>query len=379
VRYEKVFESFFQGGFECSTHRLRSGKRLDEIASTEHDRFAREDYLRLQTQGMLTARDGIRWHLIEKTPGQYDFSSVIGMIHAARETGTEVIWDLWHYGWPDWLDIFSPRLIDSFAGLASEFAKVLANETDQLPFISPINEISFFSWAAGQTGYLNPFEQSRGDELKEQLVRASIAATEALWDVNPKTRITQIDPMINVLPQDPLNDQHVRDAENYRQSQYEAWDMLSGRVKPHLGGAEKYLDIIGGNYYVHNQWILGGSFIEQSNPRYRPFREMVIEVYDRYRRPLFIAETGIEDEERPSWFRYVVTEVFAAMEQGAQLKGVCLYPIVNHPGWDDERHCYNGLWDYPDDNGRREIYQPLADELQRLRKQFEEMTRRISV
>ncbi|HEY7785504.1 MAG TPA: hypothetical protein VIB00_12295, partial [Pyrinomonadaceae bacterium] len=171
----------------------------------------------------------------------------------------------------------------------------------------------------------------------------------------------------------------VRDAENYRQSQYEAWDMLSGRVKPHLGGAEKYLDIIGGNYYVHNQWILGGSFIEQSNPRYRPFREMVIEVYDRYRRPLFIAETGIEDEERPNWFRYVVTEVFAAMEQGAQLEGVCLYPIVNHPGWDDERHCYNGLWDYPDDHGRREIYQPLADELQRLRKQFEEMTRRISV
>ncbi len=40
-------------------------------------------------------------------------------------------------------------------------------------------------------------------------------------------------------------------------------------------------------------------------------------------------------------------------------------PIVNHPGWLDDRHCYNGLWDYPDDQGEREIYQPLAIELRK--------------
>lgn len=42
---------------------------------------------------------------------------------------------------------------------------------------------------------------------------------------------------------------------------------------------------------------------------------------------------------------------------------VCLYPILNHPGWLDERHCYNGIFDYADDSGSREIYQPLAHEL----------------
>ena len=30
----------------------------------------------------------------------------------------------------------------------------------------------------------------------------------------------------------------------------------------------------------------------------------------------------------------------------------------------DDRHCYNGLCDYGNDSGDREIYQPLADELQ---------------
>ena len=38
---------------------------------------------------------------------------------------------------------------------------------------------------------------------------------------------------------------------------------------------------------------------------------------------------------------------------GAPVEGVCLYPVVNHPGWDDDRHCHNGLWDYPDARGER--------------------------
>jgi beta-glucosidase/6-phospho-beta-glucosidase/beta-galactosidase len=366
----QLFASFFMGGFECSTHRLRSGRRLDEIAATQHDRFVVEDYLRLQSQGMRTARDGIRWHLIEKVEGDYDFSSVLPMIQAAQKTRTQVIWDLCHYGWPDWLDIFKPQFIESFRSLAKEFARVWKSETDEVLFVSPINEISFFSWASGQVAVLNPFGRRHGNQLKEQLVRASIAAAEELWAVDSRTRLTQIDPLINVVPASAKNSRQVKAAEAYRLAQYEAWDMLAGRSKPHLGGAEKYLDILGGNYYVHNQWVFGGSFITSEDPRYRPFREMLQELYQRYKRPIFIAETGIEDDLRPSWFRYVCEEALAAIERGVPIEGICLYPVVNHPGWDDDRHCYNGLWDYANPNGERAIYQPLADELQRQRALF---------
>jgi hypothetical protein len=62
-----LFPSFFIGGFECSTHRLRNGRGLDLIHRTQHDRFADEDYRRLRQSGILTARDGFRWHLIEAT------------------------------------------------------------------------------------------------------------------------------------------------------------------------------------------------------------------------------------------------------------------------------------------------------------------------
>ncbi len=41
------------------------------------------------------------------------------------------------------------------------------------------------------------------------------------------------------------------------------------------------------------------------------------------------------------------------MRQGCELHGVTLYPVVNHPGWVDGRHCQNGLWDYADEHGER--------------------------
>jgi hypothetical protein len=90
---------------------------------------------------------------------------------------------------------------------------------------------------------------------------------------------------------------------------------------------------------------------------------MLREVYDRYRRPIFIAETGIEGDARPSWLRYIGQEARAAAAAGVPLEGLCLYPIIDYPGWGDNRHCYSGLWGYADDKGDREIYEPLALEL----------------
>src|SRR4030095_1547267 len=103
----QLFDSFFLGGFECSTHRLRNGKRLDLVHSTRHDQFAGSDLRLLQRHGIFSAREGLRCHLIEAQPNRYDFSTAQTIIDAACERGMQVIWDLWHYGWPDGIDIFS--------------------------------------------------------------------------------------------------------------------------------------------------------------------------------------------------------------------------------------------------------------------------------
>jgi hypothetical protein len=367
-----LFQTFFLGGFECSTHRRHDHARLDMIAATQHDVWATLDYRALMDQGIGTARDGIRWHLIEDASGRFDWNSVRQQIAAARETDTQIIWDLSHYGWPDHLDIFSPQYVESFARLAEGFARLLRDELPGPHFISPVNEISFFSWAGGEVGYFNPFEHGRGEELKRQLVRSAIAAMDAIWDVLPATRFVHCDPMIHVQPRssDP---EEVAAAATHTASQYAAWEMIAGRQCPELGGSEKYLDILGVNYYIHNQWFFPGghgTLIEPSHPEHKRVRELLGELYSRLQRPILIAETGIENENRPSWLRYMAGEVSAALEAGIPIEGICLYPICNHPGWDRGRHCYNGLFDYPDDSGTRQVFAPLAEEIQRQIQRF---------
>jgi hypothetical protein len=172
-----------------------------------------------------------------------------------------------------------------------------------------------------------------------------------------------VDPLINVVAKAAAKDTERRAAAAYNQAQYDAYDMLRGDAWPQLGGHPEALDIIGANYYVHNQWELNGRPLERHDPRYRPLHMLLGDLYRRYGKPIFIAETGIEDERRPEWLSYVSEEVVTALEHGIPVEGICLYPIVNHPGWDDDRHCHNGLWDYCNESGHREIYKPLAEEL----------------
>ncbi|HJP93959.1 MAG TPA: hypothetical protein VJ875_18520 [Pyrinomonadaceae bacterium] len=369
------------GGFECSTHRLPrrktlgrfAGVRLDLIRATRHDEFALQDYARLQEVGIRTARDGVRWHLIEKSPSRYDFSSLIPMLRAAHETQTQVIWDLLHYGWPDGLSIWGTAFVDRFARFVRAVADVILAETGGPICVTPVNEISFVAWGGGDAGFLNPFAKRRGPELKAQLVRAAIAASQAVLEVDPRARICHCEPIIHIAV-DPDHPEEAPAAEGYRQSQFQAWDMIAGRMCPELGGRPEYLDVLGANYYSNNQWIhqdpnLPPSrrrkdvLLPPSHPLHRPIREMLREVYERYRRPIFIAETGIEGDARPSWLRYIGQEVRAAAALGVPLEGLCIYPIIDYPGWGDDRHCYSGLWDYADDEGHREIYEPLAREL----------------
>jgi hypothetical protein len=63
------------------------------------------------------------------------------------------------------------------------------------------------------------------------------------------------------------------------------------------------------------------------------------------------------------------------MREGVPVHGLCWYPIMNHPGWEDDRHCHNGLWDYADSSGVREIYEPLARELESQRTLLDQQLR----
>ena len=98
---------------------------------------------------------------------------------------------------------------------------------------------------------------------------------------------------------------------------------------------------------------------------------MLREPAERYGRPPFAAETGTEGDARAGWFLHVCDEVHSAREGGVPVAGVCLYPIVNFPGWNDGRRCENGLRGDAVASGHRVPHAPLGAEFGRQRRRFE--------
>jgi len=358
-----ALRSFFMAGFECSSHRRPDGVRLDLIAATAHDRLALDDYRSCSALGLQTIRDGLRWHLIERAPGIYDWSSWLPMLEAAAESGVQVIWDLFHYGAPDHVDQGSAAFIDSYARFAAEAVRVHRSLTGQAPILCPINEISYLTWAV-RTGYFPPAGPDQPGWFKRHLVSAAIAGARAMRSVDPDCRFIWAEPLIHVASRQ-AGEVERQEAEETRQGQFEAYDMLSGRSAPELGGGPEMIDFIGLNYYPDNQWYHQGSTIPLGHHDYRPLADMLAEVFEHYRRPLLISETGAEGSARPAWLHYVCGEVREAIGRGVPVRGICLYPVTAYPGWDDERHTQVGLFTAPDASGRRSAYAPLAEELRR--------------
>lgn len=354
-----MFRTFLQAGFECSTHKHRSGRRLDLLRSTRHDCFAEDDYRRLQSFGIRTVRVGARWHSIEETPGEYNFESLACLFDAAERTGTEILLDLLHFGWPEHVDIFAPDFPSKFSSFAHAVTCFLKQHRACCHKFAPVNEISFLSWAGGDVAAINPYARDRGAELKRNLIRGATAASGVLLNEVPGARLIWPEPVIHIVGHPAVPGDEL-EAERYRLAQYEAWDMIAGRTAPELGGRPEYLDILGTNFYDRNQWVHFSKTLMRTDPRYRPFHKMLEEVWSRYKRPMFVSETGTEDEGRAAWFDYVCNEVMAAHQLRIPVHGICLYPIVNHPGWEDGRHCCNGLFDYADANGHRELHWLLA-------------------
>lgn len=334
---DKIFASAFAGGFECTTKLLCGGRRLDIASATRHDRFAQADYGALVSHGLRVARDGLRWHRIEPSAGQRDWTSFDPMLAAARASGIEVWWDLLHFGLPDWADPFATDFADRFA----DFAAAAARRIGPGGRYVPINEISFTAWAGGEVGYIAPFAQRRGDALKRALCAAAVAAIHAVRAEDPRALIATAEPLIHI---SPVSAGQTGWARGYSDSQHDALDALLGHGPIAVGGQPGLVDVVGYNFYPNNQFTTAGDVVRRHDPRYIPLAALLSDALLRHDKPAFVAETGAEASDRAGWLRYVCEEVRRLNRRRPRILALCLYPILNHLGWDDDRYCENGLW-----------------------------------
>ena len=341
---DPLFGSFFLGGFECTTGHHARGGWLDQVAATEHDRFAAEDYALLASAGIRGTREGIRWPVVD-VGRSFDFASVLPVLAAARLHSATVIWDLFHFGYPPELDPLSRAFRDRFAEYAGLAARFVSRESDGPHWFTPVNEPSYLAWAGGEAGLFGPGWNGRAPELKGALLEAWLAGREAILAVCPSARFVAVDPIVRVVP--PAHRPDLAPAaEAFNEGAVlEGWDFL------HRNEA---LDVLGVNYYWTSQWELGvPGHLALEDPRREPLSTLLRRLFERYRKPILVSETSHVGAQRAAWMREAAREVAACLAEGIPIVGLCWYPVLSMPEWEDPaRWTRMGLWDLAPEEGR---------------------------
>jgi len=343
------------GGFEGADHTNGHGEPLDMNRRNGHAQRLDEDYAALAGLGIFTVRESIGWRLAAEG-GDAAMARLEEQALQAAGHGIQVIWTLMHYGWPGDLDPFARpvQFVEAFGRHCARVASVLARVPGPPPVWQPVNEISFLAWAASSTGLIHPHLPSaaeNGHALKRVLVRAAIRAMDEIRRVQPAARFIHTDPLVNVAPPLGAGPRSCADAAATHAHQYQAWDMLAGRIEPELGGSPDYLDVLGINYYHDNQWDHGSGarlHWHLGDQRRKPFSELAESLWRRYRKPMLLSETGHVGEGRDAWLDDMAAEVRLCLSRGVPIEGLCLYPVIDRPDWQTAGHWHNsGLWDVP--------------------------------
>lgn len=374
------FNTFWLAGYECTDQQNAFGNRVDFLPLTGHLDHLDNDYRDIAGLNIRTVREGIRWSQVEKRAYVYDWTVVRQMLVRGKALGIQQLWDICHFGYPDDLTPLHPMFARRFAAICKAFVPIYREAFPDGPLIvTPINEVSFISWLGGDVRGTVPYCTRQGFEVKYGLIRAYIEGIAAMRSVDSNVLIMTTEPLVNMVPPVNPSRQEVSTARAAHDNQYQAVDMLMGRLHPELGGAPHMVDIVGLNFYYNNQWVVPTYELlpwgnEGRDPRFRRLHLLFLEVYKRYRKPIALTETSHPGIDRPAWIRMIARECAAAKQVGVPLEGICLYPIIDRPDWDHPERPWHrsGLWDatpdgidmVPDQVPGRCLSQPYAEALQ---------------
>jgi UDP-galactopyranose mutase len=338
-----LFRSFWMAGFDGAEHAgaMRLPLHADDLS--QYRRRVEADYRAVCDAGIACVRESIDWRRVSRG-GRFDFTRVAVRTECARRAGLQIAWTLCHAGGPDDVDVCSQSFVDRFRAFAKAAACVIAQCGDaEAPVYTPVNEISFLSWALAETGLFREQRRdlrNRGHELRRQLVRAALAACDAILEVEPRARFLHTDSVIDV----PRADAAVG-----RDLSFATWDMLAGRLEPGLGGHPRYLDVVGVHCHYGNPPWRGAADSAGERPANAcrvALHRWLCDVHARYGRPLVVCETNYVSAARAAWLRDIGNEIGEALVQGVPVQGACVCRAVERPAWEDPRYWRGRrLWD----------------------------------
>ena len=339
----------------------QNGRIMDVYELTQHYERWEADLQLMADLGVRAARYGIPWPRIQKAPGVWDWGWSERALERLLELGIDPIVDLVHYGVPEWME--GAWLHPDFALHMAEFsARAAEHFKGLIHWWTPLNEPRITAWNCGKLGWWPPYLKGWRGFVKVTLAlcRGIVQTGEVLRAVDPENVLAHVDATNRWLPPVPEDDQLLALTQFRRDLMFLSLDLISGRVNEEhslwrwllqKGASEKdllwfqehnvELDVMGINLYPmlsQKQFVRGAS----GRVRIRfPYgnadmvEEISIAYWQRYRRPLFIAETAGRGTvaRRLQWLHQSVEGVRRVREQGIPLIGYTWWPLFDLVAW----------------------------------------------
>ncbi|RDJ03582.1 glycosyl hydrolase 53 family protein [Rhizobium grahamii] len=254
---------------------LVHGGRHDLLATTRHTPAEQmHPHLRIVVEhGMTTVRDGL-------VPGHH----VTDRLRAARAAGVQGVWELSHYH----------RNLDPVRCAKIVAQAALTVSGDERLWLCPVNEPSLYPLLAGMP--------------RHEAIDMAVTMARTARDHHPDVGILTNDPIAGV-----------------GDRQFEATDAIVSAID---------VDVIGVNYYPHTARTA--------------LSKVLIKTWRRYRKPIMVSETSWHDGHpvhhrrhpgfhKGAWLRHILEQIDVARMHGAEIVGVCWYPIIDCPPWHSPR------------------------------------------
>jgi len=322
---------------------------VDSVELTRHADSWTDDLDRVLDAGVRHLRYALRWQLIERQRGRYDWAETDRVLGHLRARGAVVILDLVHHtSYPDWLrDGFrDPRFGQAFV----QYTEAVALRYPWLQAYTLFNEPFATLFLAGHEALWPPYDS--GDA---GFVRLLTSVLPALNSAAQRWRALLPDALhvwVDTAEHHSGTGASVAYAAECNDRRHVVLDLATGHdldpARPFLArllaaGGEDLLrlepltiDVLGLDYYPHSEWFYDGEVSRAPSPRPVGFAAVAQQYADRYRVPMMLTETNIRGmpSDRVSWFRHMLEQYDTALARGVPLHGVCWFPQVDSCDWD---------------------------------------------
>ena len=334
-------------GFETTLAPLHG---VDAAETTGHAERWREDLDGVLGAGVRHLRYPVRWHRVEPEPGRYDWDGTDRVMAHLRERGAVPVVDLLHHtSYPLWLGDFSaPSFEDRFL----RFVEAVADRYPWLPGYTVCNEPFTTFLLCGQEGVWPPHWRGLDGFLRlaRNVFPAVTSASRALHDLLPDADHVHVEASERHTWSTAEGEEFARMTNDRR---FLLTDLLVGRsIDPHrpfvedllrAGGEDLltveagHVDVLGLDYYAHNQWEWSG--VGQGTtmaPAPASLCDLITEYWARYAIPCLLGETNIRGyaSDRATWLKWTLEQCELARAGGVDLRGYCWFPFIDSADWD---------------------------------------------